>query len=157
MRQIFDLDTRLGRRVNVFITAVIVLSMATLVTDTHYAAADGGLPGWLWTLELVIWVLFGVEYVMRIVLAPSAWRYVFSFYGIVDLLAVLGGFANVPAGTSLRLLRLLRVFRVPKLVQRSGTQTAVTLRRSGQRRALPAQDGAVRLDWPRPPTSLNLS
>ncbi len=119
MREIFDLDTRLGRRVNAFISAVIVLSMATLVVDTHYTAADGGLPGWLWTLELVIWVLFAVEYIMRIALAPSAWRYIFSFYGIVDLLAVLGGFANVPAGTSLRLLRLLRVFRVVKLVRGS--------------------------------------
>ena len=119
MRQIFDLTTPLGRRVNSVITAVILFSMVTLVAETHYIASAGALPRWLWTLELVVWIAFGVEYLLRIALAPSPLRYIFSFYGIVDLLAVLGGFANVPSGTSLRLLRLLRVFRVLKLVRGS--------------------------------------
>ena len=119
MRQIFDLETSRGRRVNLFVTLVILVSMATLVADSHYTVGDASIPRWLWTIELVVWVLFGVEYFLRILFAPSRRRYIFSFFGIVDLLAVLGGFANFPFAVSFRLLRVLRVFRVVKLVRGS--------------------------------------
>ena len=119
MRQIFDLETSRGRRVNWFITLVILVSMATLVADSHYTVGDGSIPRWLWTIELVVWILFSVEYFLRILFAPSRRRYIFSFFGIVDLLAVLGGFANFPFAVSFRLLRVLRVFRVVKLVRGS--------------------------------------
>ena len=119
MRQIFDLETVHGRRVNWFITVVILVSMATLVGDSHYTVGDRSVPRWLWTIELVTWILFGVEYFLRVLFAPSRRRYIFSFFGIVDLLAVVGGFANFPFAVSFRLLRVLRVFRVVKLVRGS--------------------------------------
>ena len=67
-------------------------------------------------------VLFTVEYVLRLTAAERAGQYARSFFGIIDLLAVLPNFVGllIPGGQALaviRLLRVLRVFRVLKLAQ----------------------------------------
>lgn len=79
------------------------------------------LPGWahraLSTFELAVLLVFAAEYVIRLVCAPRPLRYVFSFWGAVDLLSCLPllMFA-VPELAAIRVLRLLRLVRLLKLL-----------------------------------------
>jgi voltage-gated potassium channel len=77
---------------------------------------------WLFRLEWLFTLLFSVEYLMRIYCSPKPAHYVFSFYGLVDLLSVLPTylalfFPGANYWLVIRLLRVLRVFRVLKLVR----------------------------------------
>ena len=71
-------------------------------------------------MEWVITIIFSIEYLLRILVVKKAFRYIFSFYGIIDLLAVLPTYLSlVIAGSQslivIRVIRLLRIFRIFKL------------------------------------------
>lgn len=85
------------------------------------------LPGWAYRtltgFELTVLLMFAAEYVLRLVCAPRPLRYVFSFWGIVDLLSCLPLLVFVaPQLAAIRVLRLLRLIRVLKLLH---TNTAL--------------------------------
>jgi len=72
--------------------------------------------------EWVVTILFSIEYLLRIICVKKPSKYIFSFYGIIDLLATVPKylsliFAGSQYFTALRALRLLRVFRILKLVR----------------------------------------
>jgi voltage-gated potassium channel len=76
-------------------------------------------------LEWVITILFTFEYIARIVCVKKPSNYIFSFYGIVDLLSTLPKYLSIFFGgahalVALRALRLMRVFRILKLVRYIG-------------------------------------
>lgn len=80
------------------------------------------LGGWLWYAEILFTLLFTIEYAVRVYVSPRRFRYIFSFWGIVDLFAVIPGYlAFIYAESSyllvVRLLRVLRVFRVFRLFE----------------------------------------
>ena len=68
--------------------------------------------------EIVVIIVFTIEYLVRLYTAENRFRFFFSFYGLIDLLAIVP-FYIAPAVDlrSLRLLRLLRLLRVLKLVR----------------------------------------
>ena len=117
---IFEADTPVGKKFDVALLWAIVLSVAAvLVESVASVRAEHGAA--LHVLELVFTGLFTVEYLLRVVAVRRPWKYIFSFYGWVDLLSILPTFVEllVPGAASLRvvrMLRLLRVFRVLKLV-----------------------------------------
>ncbi|MFC6631908.1 ion transporter [Microbulbifer taiwanensis] len=118
---IFGTDTPAGRRFDVFLIWAILISVALvlLVSVEGIAGRHGEL---LFALEWVFTGLFTVEYFLRIYCAVNRRQYIFSFYGIVDLLAILPSYlALLFTGASyllvIRLLRVLRIFRVLKLVR----------------------------------------
>ena len=117
---IFEADTPAGKRFDVALLWAIVLSVAAvLVESVASVRAEHGAA--LHVLELIFTALFTVEYVLRVAAVRRPWKYIFSFYGWVDLLSILPTFVEllVPGAASLRvvrMLRLLRVFRVLKLV-----------------------------------------
>lgn len=72
--------------------------------------------------EWVITILFSIEYILRIVSVKKPWNYIFSFYGVIDLLSTIPKYVSlILVGThnlaALRALRLLRVFRILKLAR----------------------------------------
>lgn len=76
-------------------------------------------PFWrqaLWNFEIFCAAVYTVEYAVRVHLARPRWRYVVSFYGIIDLLAILPFYLmvalNMQAVRAFRLLRLLRLFKL---------------------------------------------
>ena len=76
-------------------------------------------PFWrrtLWNFEVFCALVYTVEYAIRVHLARPRWRYVVSFYGIIDLLAILPFYLmmvfNLQAMRAFRLLRLLRLFKL---------------------------------------------
>jgi voltage-gated potassium channel len=107
---IFESDTPAGRAFDVILIGVIVRAV--------YMAYGP----WLRLAEWIFTILFTIEYVLRLLCARSARRYATSFFGIIDLLAIIPTYLSVLVpGTqyllAIRLLRTLRVFRVLKLAE----------------------------------------
>jgi voltage-gated potassium channel len=116
---IFEADTRAGRLFDLTLIWLILASVAVVVLDSVEAVRAQ--YGDLFTvLEWTFTLLFTAEYVARLVCVRQPMRYVRSFYGVIDLLAVLPTYLAVlvpglHALIDVRLLRLLRLFRILKL------------------------------------------
>ncbi len=116
---IFEADTRAGRRFDQVLIAVILASVAVVIADSVHPISErfhGGLTLAEWFFTLV----FTLEYAARLICVRHPWRYALSFYGVVDLLALLPTYLallvpEVGVLIDVRILRLLRVFRVFKL------------------------------------------
>ena len=65
-------------------------------------------------LDVIFLVLFSIEYILRVYIEPRKRDFIFSFYGIIDLLAILPSLFLVPGFRVLRILRFLRIFRIFK-------------------------------------------
>lgn len=121
---IFESDTRAGRLFDLALIFFILLSVALLMLDSVQGIFDDW-GFWLLGAELIITLLFTIEYLLRLFSARRPARYAFSFFGIVDLLAIIPGYASLffPGLhflTTVRILRVLRIFRVLKMVQFMG-------------------------------------
>jgi voltage-gated potassium channel len=118
-RIIFESDTPLGKAFDIVLIASILLSVLVVMLDS-VASIHAQWSGALSWLEWLFTIIFTVEYIARVLSVSKATGYIFSFMGIVDLLSTLpsyiGLLMSAPTYTmSLRLLRLLRIFRVLKL------------------------------------------
>ena len=118
---IFEADTRAGKVFDVALLIIILLSVVLVMLES--------VPGiskihhdTLVMLEWVITGIFTLEYITRIIIVKKPWKYIFSFYGIIDFLAILPTYLSlVIIGSQslvvIRMLRLLRVFRILKLTR----------------------------------------
>jgi voltage-gated potassium channel len=118
---IFEADTPAGKAFDVGLLVAIVLSVLAVMLES--VSAFRSRHGQLLTIaEWTFTLLFSVEYVLRLICSPLPIRYARSFFGIVDLLAILPTYLSLllPGAQSMiviRGLRLLRIFRVFKLGQ----------------------------------------
>lgn len=117
---IFEADTSGGKAFDVALLWAIVLSVAAVLAES-VSSVRASYGEVLHVVELVFTGVFTIEYMLRLFAVKRPWKYVFSFYGLVDLLSILPTFVELllPGAASLRvvrMLRLLRVFRVLKLV-----------------------------------------
>jgi voltage-gated potassium channel len=86
-RIIFGTDTPAGQYFDIALIYLILLSVVAIILDSIESVnSEYGL--WLFRLEWLFTVLFSVEYLMRIYSSPKPLHYIFSFYGIVDLLSI---------------------------------------------------------------------
>lgn len=116
---VFESDTRAGRIFDVILIAAILLSVAAVLADSvaSMTLRHGRL---LTVLEWIFTALFTLEYIARLSCVERPLRYALSFYGIVDLVAILPTYLAVffPEAALLidvRILRLLRIMRIFKL------------------------------------------
>ncbi|MEM7200460.1 MAG: ion transporter [Planctomycetota bacterium] len=124
---IFEADTPAGKAFDVALLVAIVGSVLAVVLESVPGIAEryGAL---LRVLEWTFTVLFTAEYLLRVMCVGRPGRYVFSFFGLVDLLAVMPTYLSLflPGSQSLavvRVMRLVRVFRVLKLARFLGEAT----------------------------------
>ncbi len=118
---IFEADTAAGRAFDVLLLWCIVLSVLAVLLESVAAVHER----YAWFLRAAEWaftILFTVEYVLRLVSVGRPLLYAISFFGVVDLLAIVPTYLSVllPGAQTLlviRALRLLRMFRVLKLVR----------------------------------------
>ena len=129
---IFESDTRAGRHFDLALIWLILLSVATVVLESVREVRDqyGKL---LYALEWFFTILFTIEYFLRLLSVRRPLRYARSFFGVIDLLAIIPTYLSifVPGSQYLlviRILRLLRVFRLLKLSEY--VAEADTLRRA---------------------------
>ncbi len=121
---IFGTATPAGRAFDVALLILIVASVLAVILESVEAIGTRFRVA-LRVLDWVFTVLFLAEYALRIWVARHRMRYVFSFFGIVDLLSILPSFIGIVVSGAhsllvIRVLRLLRVFRVLKIVRMLG-------------------------------------
>ncbi len=112
-----DTDTRTGRIFNLAIQALIVLSLVSFCIETLPALSSISRKI-LYVIEAVTVAIFTVEYALRFYVADSRIRFVFSFYGLIDLFAILPFYISTGVDLrSIRVFRMLRLFRIFKLLR----------------------------------------
>jgi voltage-gated potassium channel len=118
-RIIFKTDTPMGKAFDIVLIICILLSVGVVILDSiqtlpaHYHGA-------LYAGEWFFTILFTIEYILRLICVPSKRGYALSFYGVIDLLAILPTYAGLfIRGLGylkvIRILRVLRIFRILKL------------------------------------------
>jgi len=118
---IYEAETPAGKAFDVALIVFILMSVAVVMIESIPGVGERyGSP--LRVLEWVFTVAFSIEYVLRVICVKRPWSYMASFFGIVDVLAVLPTYLSLilPGSQSLvvvRFLRLLRIFRVFKLAE----------------------------------------
>lgn len=120
-RVIFDHDTKAGKTFDIALIVAILGSVATMLLDSLPSLSPRAHHA-LYVLEWTFTVLFTIEYAARLWCAADRLRYARSFYGVIDLLALLPTWIGLilPEGRFLgviRVLRVLRIFRILKLTQ----------------------------------------
>ena len=116
---IFESDTSAGRLFDVLLMLTILASVVVVILDS-VQSITARYSTLFDVLEWVFTLLFTVEYILRLACVRHPLRYATSFFGIVDLLAVLPTYfvffiPQVSSLINVRLLRLLRIFRILKL------------------------------------------
>jgi len=127
---IFEANTPGGKAFDIILLISILLSVIVVFLDSvssihHEFGHELYLAEWFFT------ILFTIEYILRIYSATRKIRYIFSFYGIIDLLSILPTFISlILAGTQflivIRTLRLMRIFRILKLDRYVGASSYLT-------------------------------
>ena len=112
-----DNSSKKGKIFDYFIQVLILLSLIAFTIETFPDNSKNTIET-LKTFELLCIVIFSIEYVLRIYVSKNPFRYIFSFYGIIDFLAIfpfyLKGAYDLRA---LRAFRVFRIFRALKLIR----------------------------------------
>jgi voltage-gated potassium channel len=116
---VFEADTPAGKAFDVLLIVSILGSVVVVMLDS-VATIQARAGAWLTRLEWTFTVLFTIEYLVRLASVRRPVKYALSFFGVIDLLAIIPTYLSlVIAGAQsllvIRILRLLRVFRVFKL------------------------------------------
>ena len=116
-RIVIDSDTKSGRFFDLFIQVLILLSLISFSLET-LPDLNSKTKYILSLFELISVIVFSAEFILRIVLTKSPFKYIFSFFGIIDLLAILPFYlASGIDLRSIRIFRLFRLFRIFKLLK----------------------------------------
>jgi voltage-gated potassium channel len=139
---IFEADTPAGKAFDVLLIVSILASVAAVMFDS-IGAVRLQYGRQLYLVEWFFTLLFTVEYLLRLSCVGRPLKYAVSFYGIVDLLAIIPTYLSlVLPGTQyllvIRILRILRIFRILKLVPYLGEARLLmrALRASGRKIAV---------------------
>jgi voltage-gated potassium channel len=118
-RTIYESNTPAGKIFDITLLFLIIASIAVVMLDSidSYHQRYGDL---FYVLEWVFTILFTIEFILRLISLQRPLMYVFSFFGLIDLLAILPAYLSIffvgaQSLLVLRALRLLRVFRIFKL------------------------------------------
>lgn len=116
---IFGIHTPAGRAFDIALISLIAVSVLVVMVDSVGGVHERYGP-LLDTLEWMFTIVFTVEYLARLYCVENRGRYARSFFGVVDLLAIVPTYVALLAPTvsvlvDVRVLRLLRVFRVLRL------------------------------------------
>ena len=102
-------DTPAGRRFDFAIQILIVFSLISFSVETLPNIGEGT-KKYFNLIEIITIIIFTIEYLLRIVISDKKLKFVFSFYGLIDLLAILPFYLST--GIDLRSIRILRLFRL---------------------------------------------
>ncbi len=120
---VFEADTSTGKIFNISLLITICLSVLVVIMES-VPSFSSNYAGLLIVLEWIFTIIFCVEYFLRITVTRKPLKYMFSFFGIIDLLAILPAFlviffSGAHSLLIIRAFRLLRVFRILKLTRYS--------------------------------------
>ncbi len=118
---IYEADTKAGKLFDIILLCIILASIALVMLES-VKEFDVKYHNFFNVSEWIITIVFTIEYIARIISVKRPSKYIFSFYGIIDLLSTIPKYISIFFGgthalVALRALRLLRVFRILKLVR----------------------------------------
>ena len=114
-----DNQTKRGRIFDLFIQSLIVLSLIAFSVET-LPNLGPGIEKFLKVFDVFTVVVFTIEYLLRVFVATKKARFVFSFFGIIDFMAILPFYLALGIDLrSIRILRMFRLFRLFKVVRYS--------------------------------------
>lgn len=107
-----DIETPIGKAINLGITGLVLLSSAIFVAQTYPLPVE--VRSQLDLIDTVILWIFAVEYLVRWWCAPDRGLYFFSLYSVIDLLAILPFFVGA---IDIQFIRVFRWFRILRLIR----------------------------------------
>lgn len=116
---IFEADTPLGKKFDILLMVMIIASVIVVLLESvpayHFDYFEI-----FYLLEWMFTIFFTIEYILRLYCVYRPWKYTTSFFGVIDLLAILPTYLSLfligaQSLLIIRILRLLRVFRIFKL------------------------------------------
>ncbi len=110
---IFGTSTKEGKRFDELLLYIILASVAVVVLNSVPILREK-LGTLFIVLEWIFTIIFTVEYFIRIYVVPHRWRYVFSFWGVIDVISFLPTYLSlfIPGYNYLIILRIIRLLRV---------------------------------------------
>ena len=136
---IFEAETRAGKNFDICLLILILISIILVMIESVPSLLKE-YDSYLYKAEWVITILFTTEYVLRIIVVKKPWKYMTSFYGVIDLLSILPTYLSIFIPQSqflilIRALRLMRVFRIFKLTRfvRESMTIVLALKASARR------------------------
>lgn len=119
-KTIFGTDTKAGKLFDIFLIILISISVIIVMLES-VKPIEQKISNFLNTMEWIITITFTIEYLVRVWVVRKPFKFIISFFGIIDFLACLPTYLSLLAWSGsggfmiIRSLRLLRVFRVLKL------------------------------------------
>ncbi|MBE0646219.1 MAG: ion transporter [Bacteroidales bacterium] len=118
---IFGTDTKAGKLFDLVLLWAIILSVLVVILESM-DVVELAIGRYLMVLEWIFTIMFTIEYVLRIYATRHPRKYIFSFWGFVDLFSFLPTyigilFTSVHFLVAIRILRLIRIFRILKLTR----------------------------------------
>lgn len=111
-----DLETPLGKAINLTLATLVLMSSGIFVAETY------NIPDFvrfqLKLADTAIVIIFAVEYLLRLWSTENKIKYIFSFYSIIDLMAILPFFLGMMDISFIRLLRWFRILRLIRFIDR---------------------------------------
>jgi voltage-gated potassium channel len=116
---IFGTTTKAGRNFDLVLLVLILISVLLVMVDS-VPAWEEAYPEFFFYSEWAFTIFFTIEYLLRIIIARKPLRYIFSIWGIIDLLSIIPTFltpflSGYDSFRAIRALRLLRIFRILQL------------------------------------------
>lgn len=127
---IYEADTKAGKVFDIVLLWLIIASIALVMLES-VRDYDQKYHNFFNISEWIITILFTIEYILRVVSVNKPKKYIFSFYGIIDLLSTAPKYVSLIIGgghylAAIRALRLLRVFRILKLARYVGATDSLS-------------------------------
>jgi len=110
-----DVETPVGRAINLIVTGLVLLSSTIFVVETYTIPVSVRIK--LDTIDAVVLLIFSIEYLLRLWCAESKIKYFFSLYSVIDLIAILPVFLGVLDITFIRILRWFRILRLIRFLE----------------------------------------
>jgi voltage-gated potassium channel len=128
-RIIFNSDTPASKGFDLALILIIVLSVVTVILES-IPSFRAHFHGILDSTEWIITIIFTIEYIARIWTHPKPFRYIFSFYGVIDFMSIIPTyldlfFTGAMGFAVIRTLRLLRIFRILKITRYSSEGSVI--------------------------------
>jgi len=121
-RIVEETDTTPGKIFDIFIQFLIVLSLISFSIETLPDLSEN-IKRLLKITEAIVVVIFTMEYLLRLFIADKKLKFVFSFYGLIDLFAILPFYGA--KGIDLRSIRIFRLFRLVRAFKIFRYSTAI--------------------------------
>ncbi|MCY4523839.1 MAG: ion transporter [Halobacteriovoraceae bacterium] len=114
LKKLTHKDSPLSRKFDFFIQGLVVISLITFPIET-LPHLQPDFKHILNIFEIIIVIIFSLEYLIRLYTAEKKLSYVFSFYGIIDLLAIIPYY--LASGIDLRTLKIIRILRLLRMLK----------------------------------------